>query len=489
MALTDLDTRVALAVQTPQVDFNQLLNNSLDTYNTVKGMGQQGILSRLLAQNTGADGQVNLAGALQSAQTNPNQAYQSGMVNTLSGLIQQQNAAKLKAQQEAEKQRIDNAKTVAETRDKELGNTQKGQTLLSNLIATSTDATDAAKKLEILGSQYGLPPETIEATKAQLTGLAANNQGGPEAFENMRKSYGLLGAEKPIEYIQPTANTIANNEASNINNIRDNQTKVLGITTDAETANKDRDQKQAQFQKNFEYQAQQDDIKKGEAKIQEFGGKAWVVYKDGQFKAAVDDSGKQIVSAKGGETQIQKIKRMETAQNHSSASQQAAEGAKLAASIATRYKQAGYTSASFAIQSRIPGTEAYNLNKDIETLKSNAFLSRADQMRGLGALTETEGARLVSSVSPLDPMQSSDKFISDLTATAKTFSGIAQSNSEKAKLYANPNGVQQSQSQQNVGSSQSMTTSMTEVRQAAQQMGISVQDAVNMFKAQGVNIQ
>lgn len=247
MALTDLDTRVALMAQTPQVDFNQLLNNSLDTYNTVKGMGQQGILSRLLAQNTGADGQVNLAGALQSAQTNPNQAYQSGIVNILSNSIKQQNEAKLKAQQEAEKQRIDNAKTVAETKDKELGNTQKGQTLLSNLIATSTDATDAAKKLEILGSQYGLPPETIEATKAQLTGLAANNQGGPDAFENMRKSYGLLGANDPIKYMTPEANTVANNEASNANNIRDNQTKVLGITTDAETANKDRLQKQSQF--------------------------------------------------------------------------------------------------------------------------------------------------------------------------------------------------------------------------------------------------
>ncbi|KAF1016662.1 MAG: hypothetical protein GAK29_04472 [Acinetobacter bereziniae] len=488
MALTDLDTRVALAVQTPQVDFNQLLNNSLDTYNTVKGMGQQGILSRLLAQNTGADGQVNLAGALQSAQTNPNQAYQSGMVNTLSGLIQQQNAVKLKAQQEAEKQRIDNAKTVAETRDKELGNTQKGQSLLSNLIATSTDATDAAKKLEILGSQYGLPPETIEATKAQLTGLAANNQGGPDAFENMRKSYGLLGAEKPIEYMQPTANTVANNEASNANNIRDNQTKVLGIETDAKTATNKLEQDKILAEQQLAFKNSEFDVEQG------VDGVTYAVYKSGPNAGKVEplllkNNQPFMQKTKGTETQIQKIKRMETAQNHSSASQQAAEGAKLAASIATRYKQAGYTPASFAIQSRIPGTEAYNLNKDIETLKSNAFLSRADQMRGLGALTETEGARLVSSVSPLDPMQSSDKFISDLTATAKTFSGIAQSNSEKAKLYANPNGVQQSQSQQNVGSSQSMTTSMTEVRQAAQQMGISVQDAVNMFKAQGVNIQ
>jgi hypothetical protein len=489
MALTDLDTRVALMAQTPQIDFNQVFNNSLDTYNTVKGLGQQGILSRLLSQNTGADGQVNLANALQSAQTNPNQAYQSGMVNTLSGLIQQQNTAKLKAQQEAEKQRIDNAKTVAETRDKELGNTQKGQTLLSNLIATSTDATDAAKKLEILGSQYGLPPETIEATKAQLTGLAANNQGGPDAFENMRKSYGLLAAEKPIEYMRPNANTVANNEASNINNIRDNQAKVLGIETVAETANKDRDQKQAQFQKNFEYQAQQDDVKKGEAKIQEFGGKAWVVYKDGQFKAAVDDNGKQIVSSKGGETQIQKVDRIEKALGYEDAAKSAAGASTLAAKLANDLQGLNSTAGGYGIAAKIPGSSQKKFASQIETLQSQVFLNQIAKMRGLGALTDAEGQRLATSIANLDINLDPITLQSNLSEIAKIMSGAAVKASKLTKLHANPNGVQQPQVQQSAGPNQSLSTSMAEVRQAAQQMGISVQDAVNMFKAQGVNIQ
>ena len=50
MSLIPLDTRVALAAQAPQIDFNQLTRNTLDLYDNVKQRGQQGTLSRLLAQ-------------------------------------------------------------------------------------------------------------------------------------------------------------------------------------------------------------------------------------------------------------------------------------------------------------------------------------------------------------------------------------------------------------------------------------------------------
>ncbi|MFW1767161.1 hypothetical protein [Acinetobacter bereziniae] len=499
MALTDLDTRVALAVQTPQVDFNQLLNNSLDTYNTVKGMGQQGILSRLLAQNTGADGQVNLAGALQSAQTNPNQAYQSGMVNTLSGLIQQQNAAKLKAQQEAEKQRIDNAKTVAETRDKELGNTQKGQTLLSNLIATSTDATDAAKKLEILGSQYGLPPETIEATKAQLTGLAANNQGGPDAFENMRKSYGLFGTPDPIKYMQPEANTIANNEASIKTTRMNNETsiKTTGMNNDASKYTADSTAKTAANKLEQDKILAEQELAYKEGQIETMQGEdgiTYAYYKSGPNAGKIEPfllSNNQPFKQKpkGAETQIQKTERIEKALGYEDAAKSAATASTLAAKLANDLKGLNSTAGGYGIAAKIPGSPQKKFASQIETLQSQVFLNQIAKMRGLGALTDAEGQRLATSIANLDINLDPTTLQSNLTEIAKIMSGAAVKASKLAKLHANPNGVQQLQSQQNAGSNQSMSTSMTEVRQAAQQMGISVQDAVNMFKAQGVNIQ
>ncbi|WP_109441887.1 hypothetical protein [Acinetobacter haemolyticus] len=259
MALTQLDTRVALAAQAPQIDFNQLANNTLSLYDNVQQRGQQGVLSRLLAQNMGENGQPDLNKALQSVQSNPRQAYQPALINTLSGLLKQQRAEELKAQQDAEKFKNDSAKTIAETEDKRLGNTQKGQTLLANLIATSTDTTDAARKLSILGQQYGLPKDLIDSTLSDLKNLADNNQGNPEAFKAMQKSFGLLGSDKPIEYLMPNANNVLDNETSVKNNILNNQTSLTnnqntvratlsGQQIQKEIADANRKQSDAHFQ-------------------------------------------------------------------------------------------------------------------------------------------------------------------------------------------------------------------------------------------------
>lgn len=246
MALIELDTRLPLMAQVPQIDFNQLANNTLNMYDTMQQRGQQGILSRLIAQNT-KDGQVDLNNALQSVQSNPNQAYQPALINTLTGMIKQQNAEQLKAQQEAEKFKIDNAKTAAEAAEKQLGNVQKGQTLLSNLIATSTDAIDAAKKLNIMGQQYGLPKDLIDSTLNDLKNLADNNQGNPEAFQAMQKSFGLLGADDPTKYLMPDANNVLDNETSIKNNILDNKTKADGTAATLAFQEKELTQKQEQF--------------------------------------------------------------------------------------------------------------------------------------------------------------------------------------------------------------------------------------------------
>ncbi len=54
----------------------------------------------------------------------------------------------------------------------------------------------------------------------------------------------------------------------------------------------------------------------------------------------------------------------------------------------------------------LPGTEAANFESDLESLKSQAFLTQVEKMKGLGTLTENEGAKLVAAIGALDLSQS-----------------------------------------------------------------------------------
>ncbi|MDC4717873.1 hypothetical protein NQ852_17600 [Acinetobacter baumannii] len=294
-------------------------------------------------------------------------------------------------------------------------------------------------------------------------------------------------------FLYQTKNNEADNATSVANNIRTTDASRYATDTAAETSDKNRiqdkilaEQKIALERGDFETMTGTD-------------GKAYAVYKDGRVEPLLLKSGEAFIpqpKGAGKETQLQMIKRKESAQNHVSASAQAASGATLAANIANRYVQGGYNPAKFALESKIPGTEAYGIAKDLESLKSNAFLSRADQMRGLGALTETEGARLISSVSPLDPMQSSEKFLTDLKNVANTFRDISKSNRDKAQLYANPNGnitnptvAPAESTEQNVTIPKGAYMTLSDVKASAKNAGISVEDAIQRLRSKGVTIR
>ncbi|WP_269522049.1 hypothetical protein [Acinetobacter baumannii] len=314
----------------------------------------------------------------------------------------------------------------------------------------------------------------------------------PDEIKQYATGSGLLNKDL-APYLSQTKNNEADNATSVANNIRTTDASRYATDTAAATADKNRiqdkilaEQKLAMERGEFETMTGTD-------------GKAYAVYKDGRVEPLLLKSGEAFTPQPKGtnkETQLQMIKRKESAQNHASASAQAASGATLAANIANRYVQGGYNPAKFALESRIPGTEAYGIAKDLESLKSNAFLSRSDQMRGLGALTETEGARLISSVSPLDPMQSSEKFLSDLKNVAGTFSDIAKSNRDKAQLYANPNGnianptiAPAKNTEQNVTIPKGAYMTLSDVKASAMNAGISVEEAIQRLQSKGVTIR
>lgn len=84
----------------------------------------------------------------------------------------------------------------------------------------------------------------------------------------------------------------------------------------------------------------------------------------------------------------------------------------------------------------IPGTNEYNFAQKIETLKNQIFLMKAEGMRGLGALTETEGARLVNSIESLDLSQDAKIVQQNLRKISQESAALTIAANRKTQIYA-----------------------------------------------------
>ena len=118
---------------------------------------------------------------------------------------------------------------------------------------------------------------------------------------------------------------------------------------------------------------------------------------------------------------------------------------------------------------RVPGTTEYNYAQKIETLKSQIFLSQVDQMRGLGALTESEGAALKASIASIDLNQDPAIIQKHLTDVAKHLSKAAQTANKKAQIYATKG---KGYSAEVVEAAKARGVSPAEMQQIANQLGI-----------------
>ena len=72
----------------------------------------------------------------------------------------------------------------------------------------------------------------------------------------------------------------------------------------------------------------------------------------------------------------------------------------------------------------------------VETLKSNVFLQQVGLMKGMGALTDAEGARLEKSIAALDLSLSPVDLQKNLTQITQILSQAAKTSSQKAQLYS-----------------------------------------------------
>lgn len=141
--------------------------------------------------------------------------------------------------------------------------------------------------------------------------------------------------------------------------------------------------------------------------------------------------------AKVKETSEQRVTRLEKAQGFATAAKQAADGSVLAAKLANDFGTISDSTGGYWNKAMrdIPGTKEYDFNQKLETMKSKVFLSQIDQMRGLGALTGSEGAELKASIASINPNQSPKEVQNSLIEVAKVLSNAAKTANKKTQLF------------------------------------------------------
>lgn len=170
------------------------------------------------------------------------------------------------------------------------------------------------------------------------------------------------------------------------------------------------------------------------------------------------------------EKPIERMERLEKVNKFASASQTAANTAKLAAEIANDPYLSYYTGGYWNKAMRsLPGTNEYNFHQKVKTLESQAFLIGAEGLKGLGAMTETEGAKVTVALANLNPSQDPGEFQKQLSAIAKAASGVSTTASKNAQIYATKG---RGYSAEVVEAAKARGVSPAEMQQIANQLGI-----------------
>jgi len=88
----------------------------------------------------------------------------------------------------------------------------------------------------------------------------------------------------------------------------------------------------------------------------------------------------------------------------------------------------------------LPGTQAADFEAQLETLKSQAFLTQVEKMKGLGALSENEGKKLGAAIGALDLSQSDKALRASLKRISET---LAKAKLKLEKKFNVEAGLQQ----------------------------------------------
>ncbi|HCQ9935386.1 TPA: hypothetical protein OMR11_002737 [Acinetobacter baumannii] len=273
--------------------------------------------------------------------------------------------------------------------------------------ATAYENSGNKKDAGVLRGYVKMIENNPSAARTSIGMLMASTN--PDKFAEI---YGKLGDEQRANEKQPYE----------LNQIAANTAKTVAETNDIPLAAEDRHTGVQNQGKKIEYDNQFNYDKLSQDQQQFYDG----LDKTERIEAA------KLRAAKA-ESSIQRVERLEKVENYANAAKQAAENAKNAARLAGLAKD---YSGAFSIARQVPGNNFYTFARDIETLKSQVFLTQIEKMRGLGALTDKEGDAIRSSIASLDISQHPDIVQKNLTTIAKQLSQAAQSANRKAQLYA-----------------------------------------------------
>lgn len=258
------------------------------------------------------------------------------------------------------------------------------------------------------------------------------------------KAVGMAYAKGTLspEYLHQTVNNRADNETKLATNALDNQTKLQTNQLDNETSrlNNQNTVNAQMYGHNMDYQKavevagmnneterwktqagidhenslidehykwQQEALKSGQAKVVEIDGRL-ALEVNGQYTPYVGKDGKPATPAPKAESRADKEARELKILDLEQSYDQMQQGMDLVDKVSGAFSAIGkgdglIDNGWFKARSILPGTDEHALMGQIETLKSSVFLAQVSKMKGLGALTDTEGQKLETSIAKLDP--------------------------------------------------------------------------------------
>lgn len=186
--------------------------------------------------------------------------------------------------------------------------------------------------------------------------------------------------------------------------------------------------------------------------------------------------------------------RMERQINTNKAAQAAQGAARGAQTAADLMKHPGLSAGTgvTSLWGLVPGTEAIAFRTQLDNLKAQVFLPAVQQMKGLGALTNIEGDKVQASIESLDPNLDGPELKRRLARVAQQFAGLTEMARKEARILASRGGMipqNAGQTQQQAAPAAQVTITRAQAESAAQQAGMSIEQAIEAYRAKGIEVR
>lgn len=505
----------------PQINAAQSISEGMQLGQNIQKQRTQNALARLLgsAQNYNADGSMNFESMQAGAMQSPMAGYLMPSI-----IEQRQTAAKteadrqkavfdmLKTQSEIGKIGAETGKIGAETNN--LGLTgKKTQTELDQdrimrgqRVIGALAGNQALTKAQTLGAlQNAWRTGAIDGMTFQSFASTIMPMDDAQAADFVRQqAIGTASPDKALSAVQPQAGNVNLGDTQQFyttdpmtgavtfgNMVNRGVSPDTLVTTNAANMRNQAAIDAANMRQDRSLQAAMQQAEASGYKIIQTSDGYQIVNprQGGTATPVVDKSGQPVMPyRKPAETQQQRIERINNANAAAQSAAQAARAAQAAADLIVSKgidEGTGITS----VWGLVPSTDAKSFRTDLENLKSQLFLPMVQQMKGMGALSNAEGAKLEAAVQNLDPSIDALTLKTRLAEVAQQMAVIAELQKKEAITYAYagnqpPQNQPQPQQQPQAGS-----YSRQDVLDVSREMGVSFNEAMQFIKSSGGSIK